>query len=380
MSVKSFIKKHCPSFLLPLIRVPYRYSGLRRLSYHHRISQTIKKADKFLPYYQDELSKILLADHERFLRTQDENIFIDRAKSEGWRFNGIYAGVGGGYEFIDPEKFSGLVLIYDDDDSDNLKRSKNLLSISDWAEKYRCLTLADFLNNVEVKRSELIVPVLSEKKIPEFFDFMRRNNMFYSHHVRFGNLSSIREDEQYFDVFEPVDDEIIIDAGCYDGATAINFLKWGQGKVKKIYSFEFDPVNAEICERNLQPYQDKITLVKKGTWDKDETLHVNPSGSSGSSVRSEGNVEVQLTAIDNVVKDEKVTFIKMDVEGAELKSLMGARNTITKNHPRLAICMYHKLEDLYEIPEYILSLVPEYKFYLRHYDSNYCELVLYAYC
>ena len=70
----------------------------------------------------------------------------------------------------------------------------------------------------------------------------------------------------------------------------------------------------------------------------------------------------------------------MDVEGAELKSLMGARNTIVKNHPRLAICAYHKLEDLYEIPEYILSLVPEYKFYLRHYASNAYELVLYAYC
>ena len=89
---------------------------------------------------------------------------------------------------------------------------------------------------------------------------------------------------------------------------------------------------------------------------------------------------MQLTAIDNVVKDERVTFIKMDIEGAELKSLMGARNTIIKNHPRLAICAYHKPEDLYELPGYILSLVPEYKFLLRHYCTSQYETVLYAYC
>ena len=70
----------------------------------------------------------------------------------------------------------------------------------------------------------------------------------------------------------------------------------------------------------------------------------------------------------------------MDVEGAELKSLMGARETIIKNRPRLAICVYHKPEDLYEIPGYILSLVPEYKFLLRHYSSSNAETILYAYC
>ncbi len=70
----------------------------------------------------------------------------------------------------------------------------------------------------------------------------------------------------------------------------------------------------------------------------------------------------------------------MDVEGAELKSLIGAKNTIIKNKPRLAICVYHKPEDICEIPEYILSLVPEYKFYLRHYSSINWETVLYASC
>ena len=61
-----------------------------------------------------------------------------------------------------------------------------------------------------------------------------------------------------------------------------------------------------------------------------------------------------------------------------MKSLMGARRTIVRDHPRLAICAYHKQEDLYQLPGYLLSLVPEYRFYLRHYGSNEWETVLYA--
>ena len=109
-------------------------------------------------------------------------------------------------------------------------------------------------------------------------------------------------------------------------------------------------------------------------------MYAYASGGAGSSIRREGSTEVQLTSIDSALNGEAVTFIKMDVEGAELKSLMGARNTIIKNHPSLAICAYHKHEDLYELPKYILSIVPEYKFYLRHYCSCSYETVLYACC
>ena len=87
---------------------------------------------------------------------------------------------------------------------------------------------------------------------------------------------------------------------------------------------------------------------------------------------------IQGVDIDSVVGDDNVTFIKMDVEGSELKALEGAKNTIIRKHPRLAICIYHKAMDVIEIPSYILSLVPEYKFYIRHYNSHMWETVLYA--
>jgi hypothetical protein len=89
---------------------------------------------------------------------------------------------------------------------------------------------------------------------------------------------------------------------------------------------------------------------------------------------------VKTAAIDDVVSDDAVTLIKMDVEGAELEALRGAEKTILKNKPRLAVCVYHKPQDILTIPLYMQSLAPEYRFYLRHhdFDHRFCETVLYA--
>ena len=73
-----------------------------------------------------------------------------------------------------------------------------------------------------------------------------------------------------------------------------------------------------------------------------------------------------------------VTYIKMDVEGAELDALHGAKETILRNHPKLAICFYHYQRDFVEIQKWIHSLVPEYKLYIRHHSFSVNETVLYA--
>ena len=68
----------------------------------------------------------------------------------------------------------------------------------------------------------------------------------------------------------------------------------------------------------------------------------------------------------------------MDVEGAEMGVLQGMRRTILRYKPKLAVCIYHKHEDIFEISSFLLDLVPEYKFYLRHYNSNEPETVLFC--
>ena len=183
---------------------------------------------------------------------------------------------------------------------------------------------------------------------------------------------------QYFDVFEPGPEEVYIDAGTFDGETLWDFHRWTNGKYKKIFALEPMGNMCEIIQKKMKERNiDNVEIFHNAAWNRQEELHFMEEG-AGSHMDSRGGIMVKGTDIDSVVKDSKVTFIKMDIEGAEMKALEGARNTIIKNHPRLAICIYHKPLDMIEIAAYIMELVPEYKFYIRHYASNMWETVLYA--
>jgi len=95
-----------------------------------------------------------------------------------------------------------------------------------------------------------------------------------------------------------------------------------------------------------------------------------------SKIDSNGEDVIKIDAIDNY--KIPASFIKMDIEGSEYEALIGAKDTISKYHPKLAISLYHKPEDLIQIPYYIKSLCPEYRFYLRLHSYYSEELILYA--
>ena len=123
-----------------------------------------------------------------------------------------------------------------------------------------------------------------------------------------------------------------------------------------------------------------MILHNKGLWDKAETLNFNSFGNGSSTISKDAEESIEVVALDDVVDaNDKVTFLKMDIESAELNALYGARRVIEKDKPRLAICVYHKPEDIIYIASYILSINPEYKLFLRHHSliSSF-ETVLYA--
>jgi len=126
-----------------------------------------------------------------------------------------------------------------------------------------------------------------------------------------------------------------------------------------------------------------VYLIEKGVWEEKKLLCFGKTGTHSNILCEDGNIYIEVDTIDNFCRNEKVTFIKMDIEGSELEALKGAEKQIRENKPKLAICVYHKEEDLITIPQYILSLNPEYKLYLRYFGSSdfnslWTELVLYA--
>ena len=170
-------------------------------------------------------------------------------------------------------------------------------------------------------------------------------------------------------------EDVMVDGGCYDGTSCIDVDSLVENGIKKIYAFEPDEKHFCKCEKFLKN-DERVILIKKGLFDKDGTISFVSEDGEGSFICEDGGEKIDICKIDTEAED--ATFIKMDIEGAELKALMGAKETILKNKPKLAISIYHKPEDIIRIPMFLKSLVPEYKFYLRQYTMSYLECVLYV--
>ena len=170
-----------------------------------------------------------------------------------------------------------------------------------------------------------------------------------------------------------------IDCGAFDGDTAIT-LKKLKGQIEKLALFEpekpsFDKLKETIKKEKVANEQ---ILFPCGVWDKTEMLAFKSGLQSSSSISESGDVYVQCIALDDVLQDFKPTFIKMDIEGAELEALLGAENMIREHKPDLAISVYHKVEHMIDIPLLIKNFNPNYKLYLRCHGLHGMETILYA--
>jgi FkbM family methyltransferase len=181
--------------------------------------------------------------------------------------------------------------------------------------------------------------------------------------------------------------DYVIDAGACWGDTALYFA-YRSKPDGRVFSYEFIPDNLEIMRRNLALNPDlsnRIQVIERAAWDKSNlTISVQGEGPGSSVCVGETGVPDAgpLTlAIDDLVEQQNlpiVDFIKMDIEGAELPALRGAMQTIQRHKPKLAISVYHRLTDFFEIPEYLDSLGVGYRYFLRHYSIHAEETVLFA--
>ena len=202
---------------------------------------------------------------------------------------------------------------------------------------------------------------------------------------------------QYFSVPEMniiENDSVFVDCGAFVGDSVEKFINASQGIFGKIYAFEPNKTQQEaflVRRKRLMAEwamdESKIQLVPVGVGSQRSRANMTFGVMSDSIIGrtfdrstfgSEDADAVDIVTLDEVLKDENVRLIKSDVEGFEMDMLRGAEQIIRQKKPLMALSIYHKLSDYYEIPLFIKSLVPEYKFRIRHHSTSFTETVLYC--
>lgn len=172
--------------------------------------------------------------------------------------------------------------------------------------------------------------------------------------------------------------EIIIDAGAYSGDTALLFRKV-VGENAIIYSFEPDKANYTkmigVINRDSKIHPENL-----GLWKNKDILCLSDDNNGSSHIQEDGVNKVEVTDLDSFCNERSIvpTYIKMDIEGVEYEALEGSKEILKKYYPKLAVCLYHKPEDIFKLPLLIHEINPNYKFYIRHYSDYRTDTLLYA--
>jgi len=211
-----------------------------------------------------------------------------------------------------------------------------------------------------------------------FVDVLRTYVTRVPHKVRCEKLY-----DQYFpdDIVLKKGGSRVINCGSYDGDT-VRQLNRRYGKIDSLCCFEPDLNNykklTEYLLNNSGLIADSLMAFPCGVWSDDVQLKFSAGQRINSSISEDGDVMIQCVSLDHVMPEFNPTYINMDIEGAELEALCGARKMIKEGRPDLAVCVYHKPEDLWEIPLYVRSIVPEYSIFIRNYTGYPAETVMYA--
>lgn len=299
------------------------------------------------------------------------------------------------------ESASKLIFVGMDEEAE--ENYKKLSTSSFFAEKNLMEKNIYFcpVNQENTATSFMGYPVLSKEEVlssylgqENFFIFLGDSFIYEIFRYTLHGLGVIRKncsyislvadwENQYFEkeILSLGKDEIFVDVGVEDGSSSICFASFVQNNYQHIYLFEPNQTSVELAKERLAMAEiSNYTLEPFGLWNQKDTLKFG--GFSGNfRVVQEGEeslFSLEVDTLDHLLDGKPVTFIKMDIEGSELPALEGAKETILAHKPKLAICVYHKASDLLTIPAYLKSLVPEYRFFLRHYNTNWSETVLFA--
>jgi FkbM family methyltransferase len=190
--------------------------------------------------------------------------------------------------------------------------------------------------------------------------------------------------ELYFpsDLVAEIEQEVLVDCGAFDGDSIRSFMRRGQS-FRHLYALEPDAANLTGLHESLRKLPDgvreKVTVWPYAVGDKDENVSFVETHDVASKVSSSNDgITVESHRLDSLPWQFNPTYIKMDIEGSEPFALAGGAELLKSEMPVLAICLYHRTEHLWQIPNLIHSLAPEYSLYLRRYAEDCWEQVCYA--
>lgn len=254
---------------------------------------------------------------------------------------------------------------------------------------------SDIIGVVNFIKYNNYTPIMNNlDKIKELYEILtEERSRMVLHGILKGKLSSnldylneslsISNEPQYFTagIVPFSDDECYVDGGAYDGTQIRQFINYSQNKYRSILSFEPDPQNYLKARATVDELDDnRIKLMPYGLYSEQATFDFiasNNESSRLSSTKNDNSFSIYTVKLDDYI-DEKPSFIKLDIEGAELKALQGGERLIRTHRPKMSICLYHKPEDIWEIPLYIHSLGLNYKMYIRQHFKRFIDTVLYA--
>lgn len=196
------------------------------------------------------------------------------------------------------------------------------------------------------------------------------------------HVEAVCEPLHYFppDLVRLGPDEVFVDGGAFDGDTVRAFFAATRGAFRAVHAFEPDPRNVGRLRDWVagQPGRDRIHVHELALSDRAADLCFTQGPSMSSHLGGEGGTRVRADALDAVLGGAEATFIKYDLEGAEREALAGARETILRWRPTLAISVYHTARDLWELPALVRGLAPGSRFHLRHASFLSFETVFFA--
>ncbi len=233
--------------------------------------------------------------------------------------------------------------------------------------------IVDFKDDYKTNKDKYleVYDLLGDKKSKEIFTKIINFKISFDFDFMDGFTNNF--DEQYFDkdLIQNINNVTFLDGGGYIGDTLPNIIK-NFPDFKKIYCVEPSQLHINIAKKNFMDIEN-IEFIECGLGNR----KVFYDEKNSEETNCNHNYQTQnIDTIDNII-DTKIDFIKLDIEGAEQDAIDGAVKTIKKYQPILAICIYHKAEDWYKIPQKVMAINSDYKIYLRHYMEGIYETVMY---